>query len=764
MKESTVIAHEQETQHLWHHLQTVLHQDVVSAPRLDWSQVHVRFLRFLSKEVRETCWFHHLALTVLVLATHARLDHQTVQGYMYTLNARWRTIFSHYHLTSFEEWNPLEHLPRYLEDTALPDSFKTRQEFLRTYVAVVRHMLAYLRSLPPDSRQRYQQWMLPQLPPDLSHKLSRWGEWVAEQRQRRKEETDALAPNFASVRGEAHLRWNQLQRLQMKFNEAVHLVESGQETLPLTFSYEEPHLGSRLHFRLWDRYSFLQEHADLYSDPVHRQCDLRQRGFAPEKNFHFLEFVHAEHLQSGHCDRLGLLWFGDLLHYDLLGSNAKLGTQEEIERKQNYLKSWGYEADEGECRRPFITGISGLLSLPRAQDRFLRDAQQRSAGLIFLVEPLFAAATFGLASLDFFTTTGARLNELLQISLSPDCLYTIEVERTQRFLIRLVPKGSDKPADYIVGTETRRNLERVGQLLQAHYRLQTGESIPSVVYNQQNHRAHRFPDARPYLFQYNKRHLMGTSVTACLRFLCHGLVFQTVDGRTLTLKAHMLRHAFATHIHQVQQVPLDVVAVILHQKNVKVTAYYAAPPWQQVLATANSVLDRFATHLGSVEEAFIRAPAELQRQLEEAKQTVGTLTKVVGGECTCHALCPISFACTGCVFKVPDPDREDEIIEQEQWAFIRLEHVRRRELGPEIVKMQALLQRCRTEREEIKLMRTYRKDETYAPTLTIEGNDRRYDPATPLAAETLRGETPADGSVGQNRRRSAHQRKTKGDH
>lgn len=50
------------------------------------------------------------------------------------------------------------------------------------------------------------------------------------------------------------------------------------------------------------------------------------------------------------------------------------------------------------------------------------------------------------------------INELLQMSLSPDCLYTLEVEGRQRFLMRLVPKGRDQPADYIVGTETRRNL------------------------------------------------------------------------------------------------------------------------------------------------------------------------------------------------------------------------------------------------------------------------------------------------------------------
>jgi hypothetical protein len=101
---------------------------------------------------------------------------------------------------------------------------------------------------------------------------------------------------------------------------------------------------------------------------------------------------------------------------------------------------------------------------------------------------------------------------------------------------------------------------------------------------------------------------------------------------------------------------------------------------------------------------------------------------VVGGECTCHAVCPISFACTGCVYKVPNPDREDEIIEQEQWAFIRLEQVKRRKLGPEIVKMEALIQRCKTEREEMRLMRAWREDEAYATTITIEYRDEGDSP------------------------------------
>jgi len=96
------------------------------------------------------------------------------------------------------------------------------------------------------------------------------------------------------------------------------------------------------------------------------------------------------------------------------------------------------------------------------------------------------------------------------------------------------------------------------------------------------------------------------------------------------------------------------------------------------------------------------------------------MAKVPGGECTCHAICPISFACTGCVFKVPDPTRREEIIEQKQLAFVRLEQVKKRGLGPEIVKMQALIRRCETEEAEMTMIERYRKDERHESELHVE--------------------------------------------
>jgi len=342
--------------------------------------------------------------------------------------------------------------------------------------------------------------------------------------------------------------------------------------------------------------------------------------------------------------------------------------------------------------------------------------------LLFVVEPLYAAATFGLASLDFFTTTGARVNELLQLRLSPDCLYAMSVGGTPRLLVRLVPKGRDQSADYIIGPETKNNFERVGAMLKEHYQLGEGQSLPHVPFHPDNQRAHRFPGEHPYLFQYHGKHLSRGAITACLRFLCHGMLFQRADGTTVILKPHLLRHVFANHLHQVEHVPLDLVAIILHQKDVRVTGYYAAPTWQQVVETTGSFLDRCATQLGEVEEAFVRAPAELQRQWEEAKNQVGTLAKVPGGDCTCHAVCPYSYVCTGCVYKIPDPARREEIVEQKQWAVIRLEQVKRRGMGPETIKMQALIQRCDTELEEMNLIEEYRADETYQPELRIESS------------------------------------------
>jgi hypothetical protein len=704
---------------------------LLSAPRLDWDQVDRGLLSYMNTHVVGASWFNHLAFMVGVSSCYARLDMKTVRGRLYSLHLRFQTIFQTYGLTHFTEWDPAEHIARYINDPGVEDSFEMRHEFLRNYTAATRNLQVYLRSLPAQDRPLYQHWAFPPLPTGLREQLARDQEREEGQAKRRKLESDAVTPHFARIRGEAHVRWNEIYRLRQKYHEVLALVQSGKAQLPVSFSYEEPRQRVKFHFTLWDRRSFVLAHAEgahTYSSFSVKHARRKAYAFKPDRNHYFLEFTGAESLTDHGIsrDRDALFWFGDLLRHGVLGQYAKGGTPEEIRQKQDYLRSWGYgEEGDDSGATPFSPCHSGLMveELSTGESQFMRKARQRTDNLLFLVEPIFTAVTFGLAALDFFTTTGARHGELLQISLDRDCLYTLQVEGTQRLLLRLVPKGTDKPAEYMVGPETRKILERVGSMLKEHYNLAPGAVLPSVSFHPDTGRAHQFPESRPYLFQYSGKHLSQKAITACMRFLCHGMVFTSAEGKTIVLKAHLLRHVFATHLRQVEHVPLDSVAKLLHQKDLKVTSYYGAPMWQQVVKTTDNLLERFATHLGSIEDAFVRAPAELQRQLEDAQKTVGALTKVIGGDCTCYALCPISFACTGCTYKVPDPKRRDEILEQRQWALIRLDQVKRRNMGPETVKMQALIGRCDTELEEMDLMEEYQQDEAYNPELTIESEN-----------------------------------------
>src|SRR5262249_29474176 len=95
-------------------------------------------------------------------------------------------------------------------------------------------------------------------------------------------------------------------------------------------------------------------------------------------------------------------------------------------------------------------------------------------------------------------------------------------------------------------------------------------------------------------------------------------------------------------------------------------------------------------------------------------------------------------------YNVPDPGREEEIAQQEHWAHVWREQARQRGLGPEVVKMEALIQRCHVTRKEMQLIRVYRKDEAYAPAITIE---RRNQPS--LAKTAAPGEARANGAPGQ---------------
>jgi hypothetical protein len=319
-----------------------------------------------------------------------------------------------------------------------------------------------------------------------------------------------------------------------------------------------------------------------------------------------------------------------------------------------------------------------------------------------------------------------RTNEAMQVRMARDCYVEMDVPAppgaaeqrpTRKWFFRLIPKGerTDRPRDYHVDAETRKVVARVvWYLAKEHYALPGDEGLPLVPFAQGNARAHRFGERAPYLFQYGRRALEAESITACLRFLLHGLVLTTADGRPVTFSSHHFRHLVGTYLLQVEEVLLDIVAELLGHTDGRVTAYYSKAPPGVVHERMAGFLSRFATYinLGNLGEALGRAPEEVQRQLKAAAGRIGTLNRVKGGRCVQPGFCPAKSACIGCPCKAPEPEQRADVERERAWATAQREMAVRDGRTLDVRRMEQLLRDCQTELREMDLIEQWRRDET----------------------------------------------------
>ncbi|MFL5664689.1 MAG: hypothetical protein ACJ8BW_25580 [Ktedonobacteraceae bacterium] len=424
------------------------------------------------------------------------------------------------------------------------------------------------------------------------------------------------------------------------------------------------------------------------------------------------------------------LWFTELLQMGMLGQKPCQCSGERQEAKLAWLKAWGYlEQETKGTHTPFLTMIPGLLTWPLAEAKFMFFAQQKTEGTLVPVEALYAAAHFGVLAVDLFTTTGMRSNEAMQARLSSDCFVRLIMNAPPgakdqspriRFAFRLIPKGerTDTPQNYFIGEETKRLLVKVARMLADVCQLQPGEPLPMVPFDPNHGRSHRFGEAG-YLFQYNRQHLPDEAICACMRFLLHGMVFQTREGKRVILKPHLLRHSFATHAVQVEKIPMDIVGEWLKQKSLDVTDYYSQPTESMVAEAVDRYLARVAISI-HVGKAVQRSAQELRQLYEQAKGKVGTLADVIGGQCVSHGFCAAKFACVGCPGKVPDPTKRLQLEKHKVWALQQVTYATEEGLLPEAERMRQLVRDCETELQEIDAIEAYRKDEERAVRISIQ--------------------------------------------
>ncbi|WP_189597234.1 site-specific integrase [Paenibacillus elgii] len=313
------------------------------------------------------------------------------------------------------------------------------------------------------------------------------------------------------------------------------------------------------------------------------------------------------------------------------------------------------------------------------------------------------------------------MNELLQISYDKDCcVVTFDKSMDpprKNYIFRLIPKGREEAENYYMPEDVFKFMSEILKTLKDSYK---SDTLPDVEFRV-NNRKHLMSQNKKYIFQYQNQHINEFSINAILRFLLHGIVVQTADGSQVVFKAHLLRHAFATHAAQTEKIPVDIVKTLLHQRDIEVTTYYSAPTKQQISSSIQTLHENWVSYI-DIQKGILRAPDELKDMFEEYREKVGTLSKVVGGICTIDSVCPTKMACVGCGAKVPRPEFKEEILAYFNWADESEKRFEKQGLPLEAKKMKIAKNRAKHELDKFDLSKniketSYMNRESDSPTI-----------------------------------------------
>ncbi|XZF77910.1 site-specific integrase [Bacillus sp. AL-1R] len=669
-----------------------------------------KYLKYYINNVLDQPWNNHLYLAMLVYI-EKRSDVATIEEIIKVINTRLCNLFECFGLIRMDDFDTETHMYQYLKGSIFEEhSDGMRARLLscyRTCSYVTRKWV--VTKILQEHQGYFHRFILP-MPSYDSRDFSFTRAANEQAKNTRKSETDAIVPLLPRIRAEGHFRWNQINRLRQAYFKACEQAKTANVKLPLGFHYDEPErVGERFYFRLWDKPSFVLNHQDSFNKYTLKAAINHTGSYSDENNYYFVEFVKAESFEDN--EEAEGLWFTDLFEYDVIGQWYQKANDEVINRKRELFYSWGYGDENFNSNpAPFFSAHKGILT----PSNFVSRHKNKAEGILFDVDPIYAAATFGLLALDICTTTGARLNELLQINNTKECIHRVKVDNKLRFSFYAISKGRDELEPFYISEQTMRIIQSVGLMLKTHYGT---EKIPSVKYRYE--RKHLFPNAKPYFFQYHNKALRKDAIWSSIRFLLHGQQIETQEGKAVVVKPHLLRHAFATEAVQRQKLPIDIVAKILHQRDVGVTGYYSEPTPSQVAESVSDLHDVISDYI-DIDEAVLRNPEELEKELEEYKEKVGVFNNVVGGTCVTNQVCPVKMACLGCQAKIPQPEKKHELLEVIELSKDMEKRYSAMGLTVDAKKAKTMRKYARDELKEIDLIEKYREEQKYEPDIQFK--------------------------------------------
>ena len=162
--------------------------------------------------------------------------------------------------------------------------------------------------------------------------------------------------------------------------------------------------------------------------------------------------------------------------------------------------------------------------------------------------------------------------------------------------------------------------------------------------------------------------------------------------------------------------PIDILAKILHQRDLTVTEYYSAPTPSQIAESVGELQDVISSYV-DIDDALLRSPKQLQKELTEYSEKVGVFNNVLGGTCVTDYVCPTKMACLGCKAKIPQPEQEHELLEVIKVAEDMEKRFKKIGLEIEVRKAKEMRKQAKIELKEIDLIKKYREEQRYEPVI-----------------------------------------------
>jgi integrase len=558
---------------------------------------------------------------------------------------------------------------------------------------------AYAERLPPAEADRMSAFFVQRITsrfrPATDFSLATY---LRKAQDRVKAKVDAVHARLQAIRFVSTARLNQVRRLYEAAEAAVVKATAGKQALPFEFSYEETALTEkgrplrqRVRLRLWDFVAAYDHSVILGLKPGSATRWKRRRNagtFSAARNYYQVEYIGTESLDGKTTPTP--FWFLEMYEEYLFSRRKDVRL---AGRREAFCRRWGYRTKMAWHAR------HGLLFWRASHHDPWIHLRGHGYGVFLPFDGLRASTLMAHLIVRLQLITGARLGEVQQVAQNRDCikqLVNVGPKGTTRWLLRMVPKGRKNRESYYIDEDTKDYLMKVVRFLRA-----TGKSqlLPIVALERKG----QPPDR--YIFQWGGRILHQTCMNTLIRFLLHGLVFDTMDGKHVHISSHLLRHAFATELAELKVSP-DVIAEILHQRDVRVTKYYSRPTRMQIMkATELVFVDRIDIAVESV-----RDPEGLGRLLKDAEGKVGALSEVLGGTCVVGNMCPAKFACIGCVGNVPDPAKRYQVERKRTWADEQRRWAARNGMLAEERQMKQLTQDCDMALVEMDLIQKARSD------------------------------------------------------